>query len=144
MVRNFDHVTMVVADVAEAVRFFEVLGFEVDRSVVISGPAMEAYLGVPAIEADHVTLVIPGAEPRQEVQLLHYRRPDPTVDSDSGDLARTGFNHVCFRVDDLDAAVERLASAGLELRNEPMTFHDRRLVFVHGPSDVVVELAQWL
>jgi catechol 2,3-dioxygenase-like lactoylglutathione lyase family enzyme len=143
MISNFDHVTVVVADVDDAVGFFALLGFELDRSVVISGPVMEAYMGVPGIEADHITLVIPGSDPRQEVQLLHYHAPDVVVDAGSGFLARTGFNHVCFRVDDLDAAVAKLTAAGVELRNSPMDFHERKLVFLKGPSNVVVELAEW-
>jgi catechol 2,3-dioxygenase-like lactoylglutathione lyase family enzyme len=65
-------------------------------------------------------------------------------DDGSGVLDRIGFNHVCFAVDDLDAAVEDLLAAGVELRNQPMDFNDRRLVFLHGPSNVVVELAQWI
>ena len=144
MVSNFDHVTIVVEDVEAATKFFGLLGFEFDRAVVISGPAMEAYMGVPGIEADHVTLVIPGSVPRQEVQLLHYRAPAAEHDDGSGVLTRTGFNHVCFAVEDFDAAVDRLVSAGVELRNAPMDFHERRLVFLRGPSDVVVELAEWV
>ena len=108
MVSNFDHMTIVVTDADEAVAFFALLGFELVRSVVISGPVIEAYMGVPGIEADHLTLVIPGSEPRQEVQLLHYHAPPVDLDGGSGNLARTGFNHVCFRVDDLEAAVAHL------------------------------------
>jgi hypothetical protein len=29
-------------------------------------------------------------------------------------------------------------------RNEMMTFHDRKLVFLEGPEGITVELAQWL
>jgi catechol 2,3-dioxygenase-like lactoylglutathione lyase family enzyme len=144
MVSNFDHVTIVVTDVEEATKFFGHLGFELDREVFISGPRMDAYMGVPGLEADHITLVIPGSSPRQEVQLLHYHSPPVKADDGSGVLDRVGFNHVCFAVDDLDGAVERLVAAGVELRNQPMDFNDRRLVFLRGPSDVVVELAQWV
>jgi catechol 2,3-dioxygenase-like lactoylglutathione lyase family enzyme len=144
MVSNFDHMTIVVTDADEAVAFFALLGFELVRSVVISGPVIEAYMGVPGIEADHLTLVIPGSEPRQEVQLLHYHAPPVDLDGGSGNLARTGFNHVCFRVDDLEAAVAHLRANGVELRNSPMDFLDRKLVFLRGPSDVVVELAEWI
>ena len=105
MVSNFDHVTVVVTEVEEATRFFGRLGFRQERSTVISGPAMEAYMGVRGIEADHITLVIPDADPRQELQLLCYRAPQAIVDEGSGDLARTGFNHVCFRVRSVDANV---------------------------------------
>ena len=39
---------------------------------MIKGPVMDAYMGVPGIEADHVTLVLRGVMPRLEVQLLRY------------------------------------------------------------------------
>ena len=142
-VSNFDHMTIVVNDVDEALMFFGHLGFALDKSVVIKGPAMDAYMGIDGLEADHVTLVIPESDPRQEIQLLHYHAPPVQNDGDSGDLLRTGFNHVCFRVSDLDAEVKRLVAAGIELRNTPMDFHSRKLVFLRGPSNIVVELAQW-
>ncbi len=56
MVRNFDHVTIVVRDVEAAKRFFAFLGFMEVKSVVISGKVMEDYMGVKGIEAEHVTL----------------------------------------------------------------------------------------
>jgi len=143
VISNFYHVTLVVEDGEAAMKFFALLGFEFDKSVMISGDVMDAYMGVPGIEAEHITLVIPGAEPRQEVQMLRYVAPPVAHDGDSGDLTRTGFNHVCFRVDDLDAAVDKLVAAGVELRNTPMVFHDRKLVFLQGPSDVVIERAEW-
>jgi catechol 2,3-dioxygenase-like lactoylglutathione lyase family enzyme len=144
MISNFDHVTLAVTDLEEAIRFFGLLGFELARSVVISGEAMDEYMGASGLEADHVTLVIPEAQPRQEVQLLRYHRPPVAVDGGSGDLLRTGFNHVCFRVPNLDSVLDALAEAGVKPRNEPMVFQERKLVFINGPSNVVVELAEWL
>jgi catechol 2,3-dioxygenase-like lactoylglutathione lyase family enzyme len=140
---TFDHVTLAVFDVDEAVAFFSVLSFEVTKSVQISGATMDAYMGIAGMEAQHVTLAIPGAEPHQEVQLLHFRRPEHLVDRNSGDLAGTGLNHFCFRVDDLDATVAAFDAAGFPTRNQPMDFHDRKLVFLVGPANVVVELAEW-
>ncbi len=144
VISNFDHVTLAVTDLEEAIRFFGLLGFELARSVVISGEAMDEYMGASGLEADHVTLVIPEAQPRQEVQLLRYHRPPVAVDGGSGNLLRTGFNHVCFRVPNLDSVLDALAEAGVKPRNEPMVFQDRKLVFLNGPSNVVVELAEWL
>jgi catechol 2,3-dioxygenase-like lactoylglutathione lyase family enzyme len=37
MIRRFDHFTIVVEDEAEAKRFFSVLGFRADKTVVIKG-----------------------------------------------------------------------------------------------------------
>jgi catechol 2,3-dioxygenase-like lactoylglutathione lyase family enzyme len=141
MIKKFDHVTLVVRDVDAAKRFFTVLGFKEIKSVVISGKVMEDYMGVAGIEADHITLTI--ENPHTEVQLLHYRHPDMIADVNVAKLNKLGFNHVCFAVDDLDAEIAKLTAAGVKLRNKVMDFHNRKLVFVHGPEDVTIELAQW-
>lgn len=143
MVKNFDHVTVVVRDVEAARRFFGVLGFVEDKSVVITGQPFEGYMGVPGIEAEHVTLYLPNVTPRTEVQLLKYHHPEVIVDPNIRKLNKLGFNHICFAVADLDAEVAKLKAAGFALRNEVMNFHNRKLVFVYGPEDVTIELAQW-
>ena len=50
MIKHFDHVTIVVNDLADARRFFGVLGFRETAAVVISGPVMEAYMGTSSEE----------------------------------------------------------------------------------------------
>lgn len=140
---GFDHVTITVADLDGARRFFGLLGFEETAATVVSGEEMSRYMGIPDWEADHVTLSLAGAATHQEVQLLRFHHPAVADDPSESDLARPGFNHVCFTVDDLDATLERLRAAGVRTRNEIMEFHDRRLVFLVGPGDVTIELAEW-
>ena len=144
MVTHFDHVTIVVRDVDKAKAFFALLGFVEQQSVVISGGQFSRYMGIADIEAEHVTLALAHAVPRVEVQLLRFRHPEPIRDSDISRLDKLGFNHVCFKVEDVEAEVRRLSTNGIELRNEIMEFHDRKLVFLFGPEGVTVELAQWL
>jgi catechol 2,3-dioxygenase-like lactoylglutathione lyase family enzyme len=141
--QGFDHMTVVVTDLAAAKDFFAVLGFEEEKSVVVSSDVMSGYMGMPDFEADHVTLVLKGVSSRQEVQLLGFHNPPVAADAGSGDLGRTGFSHVCFRVEDLDATVAAFGAVGATPRNHVMDFHDRRLVFMNGPAGVVVELAEW-
>jgi catechol 2,3-dioxygenase-like lactoylglutathione lyase family enzyme len=143
MVKSFDHVTIVVHDVEAAKRFFGLLGFKETKSVVISGKVMEDYMGVEGIEAEHVTLALENTTPHTEVQLLRYRHPDALPDPHVSELNKVGFNHVCFSVDDLAAEVAKLEAAGFKRRNHVMDFHNRKLVFIYGPENVTVELAQW-
>jgi catechol 2,3-dioxygenase-like lactoylglutathione lyase family enzyme len=143
MITHFDHVTIVVRDVEAAKQFFGLLGFNEDKSVVSAGPQFAAYMGVDGIEAEHVTLVLAHVSPRTEVQLLQYRHPDPLPDPAIRNLTKLGFNHVCFAVDDLEAAVARLQAKGVQLRNEIVAFHNRKLVFLSGPEGSTVELAEW-
>jgi catechol 2,3-dioxygenase-like lactoylglutathione lyase family enzyme len=64
---------------------------------------------------------------------------DPAI----ANLTKLGFNHVCFAVDNLEAEVARLKPKGVQLRNEVMYFHNRKLVFLSGPEGITVELAEW-
>ena len=109
---------------------------------MIKGPVMDAYMGVPGIEADHVTLVLRGVAPRLEVQLLRYRHPEPLADPNIERLEKVGFNHVCFAVDDLEGEMDRLRVAGIESRTEVLDFHGRKLVFLRGPEGITVELSE--
>ena len=83
------------------------------------------------------------ALPHAEVQLLKYLHPDPIPDANICNLAKLGYNHVCFTVDDLDAEVERLTANGVTLRSDVLDFHSRKLVFLSGPEGITVELAEW-
>lgn len=143
MVLHFDHVTVAVRDVERAKRFFRLLGFVEDKAVVISGKTFADYMGVDGIEAEHVTLVLAGSDPRLEVQLLKYRHPDPILDPNVTNLAKLGFNHICFAVEDVDAEVAKLRAAGIETRSPILSFHARKLVFLSGPEGITVELAEW-
>jgi len=145
MITRFDHVTIGVKDVEAAKRFFGLLGFEEDKpkTSVISGDRFAKYMGLKEIEADHITLVVPGLSPRFEVQLLCYHHPHPQLDPDVARLDKIGFNHICFTVDDAEATAAHLRKNGVEVRTELKDFHERLLYFVTGPEGVTIELAQW-
>ena len=121
MVTHFDHVTIVVRDVSKAKGFFALLGFIEQQSVVISGAQFARYMGIPAIEAEHITLALANATPRVEVQLLRYRHPEPIPDREIARLNKLGFNHVCFKVEDIDAEVRRL-----QRKRQTRLHHDSR------------------
>lgn len=143
MLKRFDHVTFVVSDAAAAKEFFAVLGFEETHSEVISGPVMEAYMHVPGIEAEHVTLELAGASSHTEIQLLKYRHPEAVTDPRIRDPKKLGFNHLCFAVDDIEAEIARLKAGGIMPLTRVMEFLDRKLVFFPGPEGITLELSEW-
>jgi len=101
-------------------------------------------MGIRNIESRHITLVLQGGDPRFEIQLLHYMNPPILKDPNTTDLHRTGYNHLALRVENLDGEVKRLKEAGVVMKNQPVTFHNRKLVFLVGPEDVTIELVQWV
>lgn len=144
MITHFDHVTVAVRDLQPAIDFFALLGFEEEKRVVIKDEPFSSYMGVPDIEADHVTLAVPGASPRFEVQVLHFRTPEAAaIAKNDPRLDKLGFNHICFAVKEAEAMVRRLKSKGVEVRSELKNFHSRQLFFITGPEGITVELAEW-
>ena len=144
--RNPDHVTIAVRDVEAAVELLGHFGFRRDHDATIDGGAPAAYMGMPTMRADHVTLVLIGAEPRFEVQLLHFTDDggvDPAGASPSH-LTRRGMNHLALRVDDLAEASAYLKSMGVRTLNEELDFIRRKLQFFEGPEGVTIELAEWV
>lgn len=143
MIKNIDHVTIVVRDVMKAQAFFALLGFKEAKSTVISGDVISHYMHIPDIEADHVTLVLEGAAPRFEIQLLKYHRPPAIDDPHIQELNKIGYNHMCFAVDDIVKEIAHLKNNGVEFINELMEFHDRKLIYFRGPDGITLELAEW-
>ncbi|MGZ4726910.1 MAG: VOC family protein [Acidimicrobiales bacterium] len=98
------------------------------------------------MRADHITLVLTGAEPRFEIQLLHFTDDggvDPAGAAPSS-LTRRGMNHLALRVDDLAAASAHLRSVGVRPLNDELDFISRKLRFFEGPEGVTIELAEWV
>ena len=124
------HVAVVVRDLDAAVSFY--------RDTL--GLPLELILPVPS---DHVRIgFLPVGESRMELV-------EPT-DETSG-VARflvsrgEGFHHVCFEVPDIAAALDHLASRGVELIDRaPRAGADGPVAFIHPRSahGVLVELKQ--
>lgn len=145
VVRNPDHVTVAVADGAAAIAFFELLGFSKGHVATIDGGPPARYMGMPDMTARHITLVLDGAEPRFEIQLLEF---DPRPGEDPGEhptnLRRRGYNHLAFRVDDIAATTSHLAAHGVKMLSDEMDYISRRLRFFEGPEGITLELVQWV
>jgi catechol 2,3-dioxygenase-like lactoylglutathione lyase family enzyme len=143
MFLNPDHVTIAVADAGPAIAFFALLGFRKEHVATIDGGAPARYMGMPDMKAQHITLVLEGADPRFEIQLLEF---DPIPGADPGahptNLRRRGFNHLAFRVDDIEAATAHLEANGVRMLSDDMDYIARKLRLFEGPEGITLELVQ--
>jgi catechol 2,3-dioxygenase-like lactoylglutathione lyase family enzyme len=102
-------------------------------------------MGMPGMKARHITLVLEGAEPRFEIQLLEF---DPSPPDDPGEhptnLRRRGYNHLAFRVDDIGAATSHLVANGVKVLSDELDYISRRLRLFEGPEGITLELVQWV
>ncbi|HMK10336.1 MAG TPA: VOC family protein [Acidimicrobiales bacterium] len=145
MVRNPDHVTVAVADAATAIEFFELLGFRKGHVATIDGGEPARYMGMPGLKAQHITLVLEGSDPRFEIQLLQFD-PAPPDDPEErpSNLRRRGYNHLAFRVDDIEATTAHLVAHGVQMLSDEMDYISRRLRFFEGPEAITLELVEWV
>ena len=117
------HTCVRVRDPVASVRFYGALGFE-ERGRLNFASAYNIYLGLPG-DGDGLELTV------------NVGRDEPY---DLGD----GYNHVAVTVEDIDAALARLADIGVEPEKPPYRAGDRdelpRIAFVADPDGYRVEL----
>jgi catechol 2,3-dioxygenase-like lactoylglutathione lyase family enzyme len=130
MTLSAHHVGLTVTDVDRSQAWYrEALGFELQLSFELPGGARGAMLrsaGGAGVEL--------------------FQVPNPEAGMSSADpptaMRTTGFGHVAFETDDLDAAYVRAIEAGAgevwAPRQSPEP--DRRMAFVHDPDGNLIEL----
>lgn len=129
-IRRLEEVAIAVPDASSAVETFEAL-FEL---------SFEETWTVPD-EGIRVRAAFVG---ETQIQFLEPLSDESAISSFLDD-GGPGLHHVCFRVDDLDAMVERLRSAGIRLVPEtPVETATISYVFVHPRSahGVMIELLE--
>ena len=123
MASRFVHTCVRVRDPEASVAFYEALGFE-RRGQLNFDSAYNVYLGLPG-DGDTLELTV------------NVGQEEPY------DLG-TGYNHVAVSVDDIDAALERLAAIRVQPEKPPYTPGGRddlpRIAFVADPDGYRIEL----
>jgi catechol 2,3-dioxygenase-like lactoylglutathione lyase family enzyme len=144
MILNPDHVTIAVADAGPAIAFFALLGFRKKHVATIDGGVPARYMGMPGMKAQHITLALEGADPHFEIQLLEFS-PAPGTDPGAHptNLRQRGFNHLAFRVDDIEADTAHLVANGVTMLSDEMDYISRKLRLFEGPEGITLELVQW-
>ena len=127
---ELDHVGIAVRSIAESVSFYEALGLELTGTEDVPGQGVR--VGFVPLGDTRLELLEPLGDDGPVARHLDRRGP--------------GLHHVCVRVGDIRAAMERLAAAGYRLlSDEPQAgAHGCLVCFVH-PKDaggVLVEISQ--
>lgn len=139
---RFDHIGITVADLDAVTAFFVGLGLEVqsDRTAV-EGEFLDTVIGIPGSRTEIVMLQPPGGGTRLE--LSSFVRPDHEPGSPHAMANELGLRNIAFEVDDLDAAVDRLATDGYGLVGGIGEYeHTWRMAYVRGPEGIIVSLAE--
>jgi methylmalonyl-CoA/ethylmalonyl-CoA epimerase len=133
MIGRLNHLAIAVPDLAAAARLY--------------GETLGARVSAPLDQPKHGVTVIFVELPNTKIELLHPLGTDSPI---AGFLARNpggGIHHVCYEVDDILAARDRLAGQGARVLGDgqPRTgAHGKPVLFLH-PKDflgTLIELEQ--
>ncbi len=141
-VRRFDHVGITVADLDTVTAFFVALGLEVEGTrMAVEGAFLDTVIGIPDSRTEIVMLRPPDGGTRLE--LSSFVRPDHEPGSSAAMANELGLRNVAFEVDDLQAAIDRLATDGYGLVGGIGQYeHIWRMAYVRGPEGIIVSLAE--
>ena len=138
-----DHVGVIVDDLAAAIDFFAALGLEPQGEGSVEGDWVGRVVGLDGVRAQIAMMQTPDGHSRVEL-VMFQAPPSPAGDAHAPSNA-LGIRHLCFAVDDLDAALDRLRPHGGELVGEVERYGDvYRLCYLRGPAGIIVELAERL
>lgn len=127
------HVAIAVNSIDEVERVYETaLGLKVEHREVVRDQGVRTSMLVPAKGGAAIELLEPLDESSPITKFLEKRGE--------------GIHHICFRVDDIHSALERLKSEGVRLIDEvprPGAYNSK-VAFIHpkAMNGVLVELAE--
>ena len=133
VLENLYHVAIAVRNLDEAERLYEkALGLKVAHREVVEDQGVRTSMLVPEKGGTAVELLEP----------LDGESPISKFLEKRGE----GIHHICFLVDDIEAALERLKKDGVKLIDEkprPGSYHSR-VAFIHpkAMNGVLIELAE--
>jgi catechol 2,3-dioxygenase-like lactoylglutathione lyase family enzyme len=140
-VRSLDHVGVIVDDLEAAVGFFADIGLERGGTGTVEGDWVDRVVGLEGVRSELVFMRAPDGD--TSLELVKFHSPSDDRDTPPEAANRRGIRHLAFRVDDLEAVLDRLRSKGLDMVGEVQDYEDIfRLCYVRGPEGIIVELAQ--
>jgi len=147
---GIDHINLVVNDLKAMTAFYETaLEMKVTKRVTISGEWIDEVVGLKGARGDVVYLELPTG-PR--IELIRYHSPAAPPHQIHAANA-FGIRHIAFRVDGIDALVDRLRAAGVKFFSAVQDVPDsqvtyasgvkKRLVYFRDPEGNILELCEY-
>ena len=143
MIKQIDHLAIVVTDLERSRKFFEILGFEESIRSTLDAAFLKSVNGIKGAAGSFVGMKHQASQ--LVIELLNFSNLKPLSDPDCGYPSRIGFRHLAFSVQDIELTVSRLNKFGVEFVSPVRTWEQtgKRLVYFLGPDGILMELAEY-
>jgi methylmalonyl-CoA/ethylmalonyl-CoA epimerase len=133
VLENLYHIAIAVNSIDEAERIYETaLGLKVAHREVVEDQKVKTSMLLPE-------------KGGSAIELLEPLSPDSPI-SKFLEKRGEGIHHICFQVDDIELALERLKAEGVKLIDETprLGAYNSRVAFIHpkAMNGVLIELAE--
>jgi catechol 2,3-dioxygenase-like lactoylglutathione lyase family enzyme len=140
-VQRLTHVGIAVSDLERALRFYrDCLGFRFEHELHVEGEPSDTLLRLRGVNLDAAYLVRDGVR----IELLRFANPPPPPHH-ARRMNEPGLTHLSFRVQDLDATLTALRTAGERVLDETIVRIPQvqaAACFVVDPDGQLIELVQ--
>ena len=144
---RFDHLNVVVEDMERAIAFYSgVLGLDKTFDIMLEGQWIETVTGLQNLRARCVFFAFSGGA---RLELLQYLSPQSSPLAQTSVPNLPGVRHFAFDVDDIDAFVNKLQTAGIPFISPPVEVpcpvggKRKRLCYFHDPDGTLLEVAEY-
>jgi catechol 2,3-dioxygenase-like lactoylglutathione lyase family enzyme len=139
-----NHVGITVRNLEKSIAFYEALtGTKVSNVDEIGGARMAKVQGLEKTLIRYANLHLDNLN----IDILEYVEPEPEATSYKN--SQISAMHLCFEVEDLQAAVERLKEIGIEIEGDPIEFKEEdglkagfgtAVAYFHDPDGTNLEI----
>ena len=144
MTVEMNNVGIVVDDLPATIAFFRELGLELEGEGLIEGEWAGRVTGLGDQRVEVAMMRTPDGHSRLE--LSRFLDPPIVADHRNAPVNALGYLRVMFKVDDIDATLDRLQTHGAQLVSSEVVRYEAvyRLCYILGPRGLLLGLAQEL
>lgn len=143
MVKNIDHINIVVTSLNETKDFLKALGFLVDDEALLEGKWISDTVGLKDVRAQYALLTLPDSE--TTIQVMEYINPPSDLPPGINLPNQIGLRHLAFRVENIEQMVHTFKKKGVTFFSEIQIYkkNNKKVVYFSGPDGIILEFTEY-
>lgn len=141
MLINLRHTGLVVRNMALSKKFYEGLGFKVQKQMIESGEFISNVVGIPNVRIETVKMTAPDGS---LIELLEYLSNKDESVKQVQPANQNGCSHIAMTVTSISDVCSKIQELGGSIVNPPMKSADGKVsvAYCHDNDGILLEIVQ--